>query len=799
MRGRDACRRRARRIRDAPRASYNAAMNAVLDARAAPRHPRTAGRTGQPDRRRRGGRAPGLGGARAGRQRARRRRHRRSPCACRPAACARSSVEDDGIGIPAARAAAGAAAPCHQQDRLARRPGSAWRRWAFAARRWPRSPRWPSWRIASRTADARACARGSMRAAASWRRRRARWAPRVEVRELFFSTPARRKFLKTDATELAHCVEAVRRHALARPDVGFAVWHDGKLVGAVARRARAEQRLRDVLGDEFVAAQPRARGRRSARCASHGRVGLPEAARARADQQYVYVNGRFVRDRLIAHGVRAAYEDVLHGARQPAYVLFIDIDAGARRRQRAPDQDRGALPRRARGAPGACATRSRRRWRRRARRRAARPSAQSPPSAPTRRIVRRRGEPQRRCAGPAGAAAAGHAATRRSRRRLACARRRPAATRSAGAAASLAARPRAGAARRRLRAGRERAGPGHRRHARGARAHRLRAAEGQRSASARWQAQPLLIPLTFAATPAEIATAEAQRRGAARARPGRRAAVGRARWRCAAGPARCPTPTWSSWRARCWPNWRSSTPASVVQRARDELLATMACHGAVRANRRLTLDEMNALLREMEAHRARRPVQPRPADLAPGDAEGTRRAVPARALNEAPCARAACGPAAPSAPSAPAGGGDDSGVRLSKRMSELGLARAAKPTSGSSAAGCGSTARSSPSSARASSPTQRIDDRPARAHASRRSRSRSCSTSRSATSAARPRTATSRRVVAGHARRTAGAEDRSPIALPRRGTCAASRPPGGSTSTRPACSCSRRTAASPSS
>ena len=73
----------------------------------------------------------------------------------------------------------------------------------------------------------------------------------VEVRELFFNTPARRKFLKSDATELAHCVEAVRRHALVRADVSFAIWHDGKLVQQW-RRAPAEQRLRDVLGDDFT-------------------------------------------------------------------------------------------------------------------------------------------------------------------------------------------------------------------------------------------------------------------------------------------------------------------------------------------------------------------------------------------------------------------------------------------------------------------------------------------------------------------------------------------------------------------
>ncbi|HET7863152.1 MAG TPA: DNA mismatch repair endonuclease MutL, partial [Burkholderiaceae bacterium] len=145
----------------------------------------------------------------------------------------------------------------------------------------------------------------------------------VEVRELFFSTPARRKFLKTDATELAHCVEAVRRHALVRPDVGFAVWHEGRLVQQW-RAGSQEQRLRDVLDDDFVD-QSRALDAQQGPLRVRGRAGSPETARSRADQQYVYVNGRFVRDRLIAHGVRAAYEDVLHGTRQPCYVLFIDI------------------------------------------------------------------------------------------------------------------------------------------------------------------------------------------------------------------------------------------------------------------------------------------------------------------------------------------------------------------------------------------------------------------------------------------------------------------------------------------
>ncbi len=145
----------------------------------------------------------------------------------------------------------------------------------------------------------------------------------VEVRELFFSTPARRKFLKTDATELAHCLEAVRRHALTRPDVAFAVWHEGRLVQQW-RRAPAEQRIRDVLGEDFTA-QSRSLAFELGPLRITGRAGTPEAARTRADQQYVYVNGRHVRDKLIAHGVRSAYEDVLHGGRQPAYVLFIAI------------------------------------------------------------------------------------------------------------------------------------------------------------------------------------------------------------------------------------------------------------------------------------------------------------------------------------------------------------------------------------------------------------------------------------------------------------------------------------------
>ena len=156
----------------------------------------------------------------------------------------------------------------------------------------------------------------------------------VEVRELFFSTPARRKFLKSEATELAHCVEVMRRHALARPDVSFSMWHEGRLVhqwrvpplieDSATADAPRHRRIREVLGEEFHAASLPVQAD-AGPMRLRGRIGLPDVARARADQQHVFVNGRYVRDKLISHALRAAYEDVLHGQRQAACVLFLDI------------------------------------------------------------------------------------------------------------------------------------------------------------------------------------------------------------------------------------------------------------------------------------------------------------------------------------------------------------------------------------------------------------------------------------------------------------------------------------------
>ena len=151
----------------------------------------------------------------------------------------------------------------------------------------------------------------------------------VEVRELFFSTPARRKFLKSDATELAHCVEAVRRHALVRPNVSFAVWHEGKNVHAwkahVNPQEAMDRRMADVLGLDFVN-ESVAIDYQENGLVLKGRVGLPHVSRSRADHQFAYVNERFVKDKVIHHALKVAYQDVLHGQRQPVYVLFIEMD-----------------------------------------------------------------------------------------------------------------------------------------------------------------------------------------------------------------------------------------------------------------------------------------------------------------------------------------------------------------------------------------------------------------------------------------------------------------------------------------
>ncbi|AKJ29992.1 DNA mismatch repair endonuclease MutL [Caldimonas brevitalea] len=444
----------------------------------------------------------------------------------------------------------------------------------------------------------------------------------VEVRELFFSTPARRKFLKTDATELAHCIEAVRRHALARPDVAFAVWHEGKLVEQW-RKGTAEQRIKDVLGEDFLAAS-RAVEAHIGPLSVRGRAGVPDAARARADQQYCYVNGRYVRDKLLAHGVRSAYEDVLHGSRQPTYVLFVEIspervdvnvhptkievrfrdsrevhqavrhavdDALALPRAGQPEATGPSLLRPTTGADAGAGT----------------PAAAWPSSGWTRPQVQ------------------GHLALRDAALLYAqepAPRWSPALPADTPATAlppsqgmtdTTAPEPLP------ARAGEAEAWPLGRavaqiggiyilaENAQGLvivdmhAAHERIVYEQLKSnlAAQRLEAQPLLIPATFAATAQEVATAEAQREALSTLgleitplSPGTLAIRSR--------PAALASADVVELARSVLAELSQYDASNVIQRAQHELLATMACHGAVRAHRRLTLDEMNALLRDME-------------------------------------------------------------------------------------------------------------------------------------------------------------------------------------------------------
>lgn len=436
----------------------------------------------------------------------------------------------------------------------------------------------------------------------------------VEVRELFFATPARRKFLKTDATELAHCIEAVRRHALARPDVGFAIWHDGKLVSqwrAVAGGGidALRQRLADVLGNEFVQQAVAVDWPVGApdddlqRLRVWGFAGVPDAARSRGDWQFAYVNGRYVRDKIIMHAARSAYEDVLHGHRQPVYALFASLDPArvdvnvhptkievrfrdsreVHHAVRQAVESALAVPRSSGAAEAPTAEPA---------------PAWTPPARQTGLAFALREPEVGHRVSDVGALwghALSHAPTPTPVRpdpveALAPAQPLPSGDWPLGRAIAqlqgvyILAENAQGLVVVDMHAAHERIVY-----------ERLKQQlDDQQVAS-----QPLLIPATFAATPEEVATAEScadvlttlglevnplsPKTLAVRAVPTTLAQ---------GDPVEL---------ARSVLAELSQHEAStVVQRARNELLATMACHGAVRANRRLTLDEMNGLLRQME-------------------------------------------------------------------------------------------------------------------------------------------------------------------------------------------------------
>jgi len=459
-----------------------------------------------------------------------------------------------------------------------------------------------AWQLDARSGELRAAARAA--------------GTTVEVRELFYATPARRKFLRTEATEAAHALEAVRRHALARPDVGFAVWQDGRLA-AQWRAGTAEQRLADVLGEAFIA-ESVALAAPAGPLTLSGRAGRPEAARARADHQYLYVNGRFVRDRLVSHALRSAYEDQLHGSRQPAYVLFVQLAPGLVdvnvhptkievrfRDGRAVHQavlhavQAALAPTRAQHAPQAGR---------------AVPSAQPRAADTDAAATGSNASP-----GPGTGQRPGWQETLPLPDRPDAAR--AAFGRSSTLAAWLAAReplpePVPGPdtpAPPSWPLGRALAQLGgayvlaenaqglvvvdmHAAHERIVYERLKRAAQ----ADGVLPAQPLLVPQTFAATATEIATAQAER-GALMALGLEVDTLGPATLAVRSRPAALPQADLVELARSVLAELQQLGASRVVQRARDEVLATMACHGAVRANRRLTLEEMNALLREMEA------------------------------------------------------------------------------------------------------------------------------------------------------------------------------------------------------
>lgn len=146
----------------------------------------------------------------------------------------------------------------------------------------------------------------------------------VEVEELYFNTPARRKFLKSEATEFGRCEEVFSRMALSRPDVAFSLSHNGRRVAHYAPET-LERRAASVLGEEFARSAVAVRSE-STPTRLTGLAAAPGFTRASRDAQFFFVNGRFVRDKVAAHALREAYADVLHHDRHPAYVLFLEVD-----------------------------------------------------------------------------------------------------------------------------------------------------------------------------------------------------------------------------------------------------------------------------------------------------------------------------------------------------------------------------------------------------------------------------------------------------------------------------------------
>ncbi len=146
----------------------------------------------------------------------------------------------------------------------------------------------------------------------------------IDAEDLFFNTPARRKFLKTPGTEFGHAEDAAVRIAIAFPQVAISLSHNGRRVWSYPTQAPAD-RVMAIMGDEFAGSSMAIDEQHTA-FALHGFIALPRYSRAGRDQQFCFINGRFVRDKLLQHAIRQAYADVLHHGRQPAFALFLSIN-----------------------------------------------------------------------------------------------------------------------------------------------------------------------------------------------------------------------------------------------------------------------------------------------------------------------------------------------------------------------------------------------------------------------------------------------------------------------------------------
>ena len=431
----------------------------------------------------------------------------------------------------------------------------------------------------------------------------------VTVQELYHNTPARRKFLRTEATEWGHCEEAFRRIALAHPDIGFTLQHNGRVAHrllAAGRRARVEA----LLGDGFV--EGAATVDAAAGPLRLGGYAVRPAYATQTAGQYTFVNGRYVRDRVLAHALREAYRDVLHHDRQPAYALWLDVDPRQvdvnvhPQKTEVRFRESGAVHQfvrhaveRALAATGALQPAAS------AAERLGLAAARTPPlpSPPLMAGDERRSPPPfpfaapRQATMPLGAAepAAFYAKLFGNLAGSGDSTAFPALPETGDdhplgfALAQLhgvyvLAQNRTGLVLVDMHAAHERIVY-----------ERLKTA-----LDARVPVQPLLVPVAFAASPLEVAAAEEHavvldRLGFSIS------ALGPATLAVRGVPAPLADADAATLAHAVLHELREFGGSEVLTAHRDELLSTMACHAAVRATRSLTVAEMNALLREMEA------------------------------------------------------------------------------------------------------------------------------------------------------------------------------------------------------